>query len=135
MLPTQELGSEHSYDQRAELPEKSHIPTPDDQHMRQQGETARQDYSYLRPSASQTRNHNPHITDTASGKRECLMVDLKQLYVGDEEFSIEEIRSKHIRYSSAVSMSTKVSETWKRHGMYLLLACRYVRCGGVLNTL
>ncbi|KAF9946959.1 hypothetical protein BGZ72_010998 [Mortierella alpina] len=135
--PTESAGSEHGYDQQTELTEKPHIPMSDDKHMHQQAETtgqdqfdlsdrarqqqykeARQDRIFPGPSALQARDHNPHRTDTANGKRECLMVDLKQLYVGDEEFSIEEIRSRLLRYSAAMPVNTKVAEPWKQHGSH-----------------
>ncbi|KAF9940866.1 hypothetical protein BGZ67_006528 [Mortierella alpina] len=132
----QPSGSEHCYNQRAELTEKPHIPMSDDQHMHMHHQTetdqfdvserarqhqckeAREDHACPRPPAAQTRTPNVHRIDTTSGKRECLKVDLKQLYVGDEEFSIEEIRSRHLRYSTAMPLSTKVTETWKQHGSH-----------------
>ncbi|KAF9963875.1 hypothetical protein BGZ70_007140 [Mortierella alpina] len=130
-------GSKHSYDQRTESAERPHIPMSDNQHSRQPTETPQQDQfesseragqlqykeakqglMIPRSPVSQTQNPNFHRMDTASGKRECLMVDLKQLYVGDEEFSIEEIRSRHPRYYTAMPGSIKETETWRQHGSH-----------------
>ncbi|CAO3572973.1 unnamed protein product [Mortierella alpina] len=134
---TEPSGSKHSYGQRAESAEKPHIPMSDNQLSRQPTETLQQDQFNLseragqhqhkeskqdrmcpRSPVSQTQNRNSHRVDPASGKRECLMVDLKQLYVGDEEFSIEEIRARHLRYYTAMPRSTKVTETWRQHGSH-----------------
>ncbi|KAF9432380.1 hypothetical protein BGZ76_010890 [Entomortierella beljakovae] len=42
------------------------------------------------------------ITRGEKGGQERLMIDLEQIYVDEDEFSIEEIRSRHIRYTHSM---------------------------------
>ncbi|KAG0001839.1 hypothetical protein BGZ65_003138 [Modicella reniformis] len=48
------------------------------------------------------------------GKQERVMINLKQIYQGDDEFSIEEIRAKHSRYNLPIS-SGKISKSLAVH--------------------
>ncbi|KAF9106674.1 hypothetical protein BGX29_008823 [Mortierella sp. GBA35] len=53
---------------------------------------------YRDPSTPHGRQRFP-VTTNANGKPECLTIDLNEIYVDEEEFSVEEIRARRHRYS------------------------------------
>ncbi|KAG0201559.1 hypothetical protein BGX33_010248 [Mortierella sp. NVP41] len=85
--------------QQQHILQPQHIPTERTILDGLQYHTSHESTLRIRPESTPHGRQRFPVTTNANGKPECLMIDLNEIYVDEEEFSVEEIRARRHRYS------------------------------------